>query len=185
MVCLNAVERESVKEAQTTPIIALRGGTTMKGFILGAVVAVAASAPAHAAPGFGFTPDVTKQGVEAAAAALNLGAAKWFGASYLVQGQDNYYHSWIFNFCNDKLYEVSQQFPANFEQMANFVDTSIQQYGQPIIVSAMGGMGQGGFIRPLNLYWKIDGSTYMRLMQLATNYTVIYQWVNSCEKVPR
>ena len=133
---------------------------------------------------FGFTSGMSRQAVETEVKVMNLGVGKMFGGTLTVQGQDNYHHAYLFNFCNDKLYEVSQQFPANFEQMASFVDSTLQKYGQPLIVSATGGMTSAGFVRPLNIYWKLDDSTYMRLMQLTLNYTVIYQWANSCVKVP-
>lgn len=158
----------------------------MKVLMLAAFVGAGLSAPTHAAiNAFGFTPGMSKQAVEAAATSMGLGVPKWVGHSFLVQGQDNYYHEWLFNFCNDKLYEVSQGFPTNFDQIANFVEASLREHGQPLFVSATGAMLSGGFVRPVNLYWKLDaGAAYLRLMQLPKSYTVIYQWPNSCVKVP-
>jgi len=141
-------------------------------------------ATAHAEIPFGFKFGMTKQATENAATAMGLGVSKWLGATLIVQAQDDPRHSYMFNFCQDKLFEVSQNFPLEFRKMADIVDDSIRQYGQPVFVSAQGAMTQNGFLRPINLYWKIDEASYVRLMQLEKQYNVIYQTENSCVKVP-
>ena len=140
---------------------------------------------ANALEAFGFASGQSPQQVEAAANGYSLGIAKWFGKTLLVQGQDSQAHSYMFNFCNEHLYEITQDFPANFEKMAGFVDQTIQTYGQPVLVSATGGMDVNGFVRPLNLYWKIGAKDYLRVMQLESSYALIYATENTCAKVPR
>ncbi|UKI10791.1 MULTISPECIES: hypothetical protein [Variovorax] len=157
---------------------------TMRGVALATttLMLLLAVFPASALNAFGFTQAMTPQQV--ARASTNLGIAKWFGKSLIVQAQDDVDHSYLFNFCNDRLYSASQTFPANFERMAGFIDQTIQQYGQPMFVSAVGGMGSSGFIRPINLYWKLGESDYLRLMQLERTYALVYETKNTCTKVP-
>ncbi len=139
---------------------------------------------ANALEAFGFSSGQSPQQVEAAANGYSIGIAKWFGKTLIVQSQDSQAHSYMFNFCNGHLYEITQNFPANFEKMASFVDQVIQTNGQPVYVSATGGMGANGFVRPLNLYWKIGAKDYLRVMQLESSYALIYATVNTCAKVP-
>jgi hypothetical protein len=151
--------------------------------IIFATVAPLADA-ADAVEAFGFKQGLLPRQVEQGAQAYNLGVAKWFGKTLIVQAQDSQAHSYMFNFCNEQLYEITQNFPSNFERMADFVDQTIKQYGQPVIVSATGGMGIAGFVRPINLYWKIGEKDYLRLLQLETSYALIYTTKNSCVAVP-
>lgn len=138
--------------------------------------------PASALEAYGFVQGMSPSQVELAAS--NLGIAKWFGKTLIVQVQDAQRHSYTFNFCDEQLYEVAQTFPSNFDQMAGFVDQTLRQYGQPIGLSAMGGMGSAGFVRPINFYWKIGEKDYLRLMQLESSYALIYASKNACKDVP-
>lgn len=116
---------------------------------------------------------------------MNMRQSGWVGNSFLANDADgNPDHSWIFNFCAGKLSEVTRLFPVNFERMADFVDLAIRDHGQRAFVSAMSSMGSGGAVRPINLYWKIDESNWLRLMALSRSYSVIYQRKNTCGKVP-
>jgi hypothetical protein len=132
---------------------------------------------------FGFRFGTSQTQVENAVSVQGLGVASWIGRTLRVQAADNS-RSYLFNFCKDSLVEVSGSFQENFEQMASIVETSVKAYGQPWYVSAEGAMTDAGFLRPINLYWKMDESTFMRLMQMPHSYTVVYQVKNSCGKVP-
>lgn len=133
---------------------------------------------------FGFTFGMSKQAVEQATLKMELGASKWLGETLLVQAQDDSRHSYLFNFCEGRLYEVSQAFPRSHERMANFVDDSISKYGQPMFVSAIGAMTQDGFLRPINFYWRVASKTYLRLMLLDRQYSIVWQTENACAKIP-
>ena len=151
---------------------------------IAAILLASSVAGAQAVEAFGFSTGQSPQQVEKIASDLNLGVAKWFGKSLLVQAQDSQTHSYLFNFCGERLYSVWQTFPPNFDRMAGFVDQAVQRYGQPIIVSAVGGMGANGYVRPINLYWKIGPKDFLRVMQLESSYALIYETENSCAKVP-
>lgn len=142
------------------------------------------SSDAPALDAFGFSTGQSPQQVESTAKNFNLGVAKWFGKSLIVQAQDSQEHSYLFNFCNERLYSISQTFPAKFERLAGFVDQSIQSYGQPMFISAAGGVGPSGFVRPINFYWRVGSTDYLRVMQLESSYTLIYETENPCTKVP-
>lgn len=151
-----------------------------------ATLATIAALPfgANALEAFGFVQGMSPRQVEKAVDASNFGVSKWFGKTLLVQAQDAQDHSLMFNFCDDQLYEITQNFPANFDRMAGFVDQTIKQYGQPVIVSATGGMGSAGYVRPISLYWKIGEADFLRLMQLEHSYALVYATKNACAAVP-
>ena len=155
-----------------------------RGSIAAIIFSLLSAGTANALEAFGFVSGQSPQKVEATANGLGLGVARWFGKTLLVQGQDAQAHSYMFNFCNERLYEITQNFPVNFEKMTGFVDQTIQSYGQPVLVSAAGGMSASGFARPLNLYWKIGARDYLRVMQLEHSYALIYATENACAKVP-
>ncbi len=149
-----------------------------------ALVLTGHSVQANAFEAFGFRSGMSKSVVDSAAKSLTLGIGKWFGESLIVQAQDAEHHNFLFNFCDDQLYSVSQTFPANFENMAGFVDDSIRRFGQPIFVSALGAVGSHGFVRPINIFWKMGETDYLRLMQFGDQYSLIYENKNSCATVP-
>lgn len=160
-----------------------------KGFVMhrrfGILLLALAIGDAQAVQPFGFNFGMSSNAVEKAADSMGLGISKWFGKTLIVQAQDNQHHSYLFNFCNDKLYEVSQHFQFSFDQMASFVDATVGEYGQPMWVSAKSAMTPNGPLRPINLYWKIDGgASYVRLMQMPESFAIVYQAQNSCVKVP-
>jgi hypothetical protein len=63
----------------------------------------------------------------------------------------------LFQFCNDRLFSVSQLYPANFEKMASFVDDTIKYFGDPIIVSALGEQVlPNGLSRQINMHWQLN-----------------------------
>jgi hypothetical protein len=140
---------------------------------------------ANALEAFGFTGSMSPKQVEQGVQTLGLGVSKWFGRTLIVQAQDHHAHSYMFNFCNEHLYEVTQSFPSNFDRMAGVVEETIKQFGQPILVSAAGGMGTNGFVRPTNFYWKVDEKDYLRLMQMENSFSLVYATENACTKVPR
>ena len=142
------------------------------------------AANAEAINPFGLPFGATKEPVLKAIELMQLGTTRWVGGSLIIQAQDDPRHSYLLNFCQEKLYSVSQTFPNSFDKMAGFVEISVRDYGQPVIVSAYGVMTDKGFLRPINLYWKIDNKTYVRLMQMPDTYAVVYEIENSCNKVP-
>jgi hypothetical protein len=127
---------------------------------------------ALAADPFGFPIGMSRKAAEEAAATMGLGISRWLGTSLIVQAQDDQRHSYLFNFCENKLIEASQKFPANFEQMANFVDAPLHDCGQPLFVSPQGAVMQTGFLRPISLYWKSTTAHTSALMQLPHSYNL-------------
>ena len=124
-------------------------------------VLICNSSSAFAFEAFGFVSGMSEASAEKSAS--NLGRVKWYGKSLTVQAQDHPDHGYLFNFCEGRLYEAGQTFPSNFDQMANFIDATIQEYGQPFSVSTQGGMGGQGFVRPINLYWTVGTKDYLRV----------------------
>jgi hypothetical protein len=116
-----------------------------------------------------------------------LGDIQWMGKSsdpsLVVKKPDNSF--FVFNFCNDSLFDVGQSFPRNFEKLSSFVDMTIKKFGQPMHVNALGGMGENGFVRPINMYWKLNEKDFLRIMQFDNEYTIAYKAKNDCIKVPR
>lgn len=156
----------------------------MKKLLLVLFAVSAVTGPALAENPFGFRFGMSRFDVEKSIGLFGLGSTTFIGKTLMVQAADHPQHRYMFNFCEDKLYEASQIFPTNFEQTASFIDASVRSYGQPIYVSAPGSMGSSGFFWMTNLYWKIDVSSYVRLMQLNSSYHIVYQTENACNKVP-
>lgn len=127
---------------------------------------------------FGMSPDAVLESVKQ----RGMGETRWFGRTLRVQGANE--QDYMFNFCQEQLYEIAATYRLNFDAMANIVDSSIKTYGQPWYVSADGAMTDNGFLRPINLYWKIDDKSFMRLMEMPHSYALVYQTKNSCVKVP-
>jgi hypothetical protein len=151
--------------------------------ILALLVPLVASTPAIDIEPFGFQFGMSQSAVEKAIRDRGIGAPSWLGATLRLQINSGQFY--VFNFCKSQLVEVTASFPPNFDQMANIVDSSISSYGQPVLVSAVAGMATEGFIRPINIYWKVDEQTFLRLMELPQSYSLVYETQNSCWKVPR
>lgn len=148
-----------------------------------AVVAAIGSSSAFAIEPFGFQFGASQQAVEKAITDRGIGTPSWFGKTLRVQANSGQFY--MFNFCKGELVEVTGIFPPNFDQMANIVDSSITSYGQPVFVSAVAGMADEGPIRPINIYWKVDEKTFLRLMEMPQSYSLEYEMRNSCWKAPR
>jgi hypothetical protein len=149
------------------------------------LVFVAVSEKSAAVEPFGFRFGMSQKAVEGAVDQRGIGPPSWLGRTLRVQAVDSPHILYMFNFCGNELVEISGHFPQDFDQMANVVDESVKTYGQPWLVSAQGGMTDSGFLRPINLYWKIDKKTFMRLMEMPNSYTLVYETENACWKVPR
>jgi hypothetical protein len=151
--------------------------------LLALLVPLVISSPALAIEPFGFQFGASQQAVEKAITDRGIGAPSWLGKTLRVQATSGQFY--MFNFCQGQLVEVTGMFPPNFDQMANIVDSSITSYGQPVLVSAVAGMADAGPLRPINIYWKVDEKTFLRLMELPQSYSLVYETRNSCWKVPR
>ena len=132
---------------------------------------------------FGFKSGISEKEVESNIKNYALGDLHRVGNSFVVNKSDN--SSFVFNFCDNSLYDVAQSFPANFEKLSSFVDMTIKKFGQPMHVSALGGMGTNGFVRPINMYWKLNEKDFLRILQFDEEYTIVYETKNDCIKVPR
>jgi hypothetical protein len=161
-------ERKTVKIPNVLAVVALLINSTL----------------AMAVDPFGFAFGMTPSAAEKLVNSVGMGSTRWLGKSLMVQGQDDPNHSYLVNFCENKLFSVMQSLPGNFDRMASFVDDSIRDYGQPMYVSARGSMTPNGYIRPINLYWKIGADEYVRLMEMGQNYAIVYEKANPCGKSP-
>ena len=111
------------------------GRSRVPGVTLAAVAAFGGNVASAVQP-FGFVFGMSPDNVQSAIAARGWGTT-WVGKTLSANGPGA---SYLFNFCDNKLYEVNGTFAPSFDQMANIVDSSIKSYGQPWHVSADGGM---------------------------------------------
>jgi len=124
---------------------------------------------------FGFTFDMSQSAVENAAKNIDMGALERRGPDFMFSREDSHKSSYMFDFCEGKLYAVSHLVPRNFGQMAGFVDDAILAYGQPVMVKVPKREG-------ISLTWKVNDTTFVRLTEMPDVYGIDYRKENPCVK---
>jgi hypothetical protein len=132
----------------------------------------------------GASPDVVENQIRK----MGLGNISWgegSGAFKTLYSQQNDIQNTVnsYGFCNNKLVQVQSTKATKFDQLANFIDETIKQYGQPSKVSAgvkVFGWGNSGKV---TMQWKLGSTDIMTIYQLSGTHIVSYETKSECKLV--
>jgi len=155
-----------------------RDATTLLLAMVLAPAAAARAAPARAVDPFGMRFGMSRQELMQEAERLGNVVTPDGFATVFVEDKVNSRHSYLFNFCNDKLMEAAEIAPFDVKGLARVVDEAIGQYGQPALVSTIKLDRQG--LVGVVWFWRTDMSTILRVDVVEGVYRQNYSTKNAC-----
>ena len=158
-----------------------RDATTLLLAMLLPPAAVAWAVPAYAVDPFGMRFGMSRQELMQEAERLGNVVTPDGFETVFVEDKVNSKHSYLFNFCNNKLMEAAEVAPFDVKGLARVVDEAIRQYGQPQLVSTIK-------LDPQRLlgvvwFWRTDTSTILRVDVVEGYHRQNYSTKNMCRPV--